>query len=160
MVTIIRGLPGSGKTSYALKHFPGALLLEGDQVHMMPDGSYQFKSTNTRVDVYLKTMLESALILGVNHVVITSAYPRADLVQTLVKIAKKYSDCRYRVAWMDYEDGDTSGNQHGVPKEVIASMKANWECFPGEAYLIRTKSGDLAEVTSPPSWYKKKMMQH
>ena len=153
MLTLIRGIPGSGKTSYALKHFPGALLLEGDQVHMMSDGSYQFKSTNTKTSLYLKTMFDAALLMGVKHVVITTAYPKADLIHALIEANKKHGDGQYRIAWMDYEDGDASGNKHDVPKEVVESMKANWERFPGESYIFRYKTGELKEVSFPPRWY-------
>lgn len=41
MLTIIRGLPGSGKSTYARSHFPGILLVEADMFAMVL-GAYRF----------------------------------------------------------------------------------------------------------------------
>jgi predicted kinase len=44
-VIIMRGLPGSGKTTYAQNNFPKAAHISADQFFTQPDSSYQFDIT-------------------------------------------------------------------------------------------------------------------
>lgn len=46
-VKIMRGMPGSGKTTYAKKNYPGAVYCSADDYHTGTDGIYRFVPANT-----------------------------------------------------------------------------------------------------------------
>jgi predicted kinase len=147
--TIIRGLPGSGKTTYAKKYFPNSLIIEGDQLHANPDGTYEFDGTRVNSGKYILAMLKTAYRMGVKHVVVTVAHTGLYL-REIMDLAKKHGTLR--VAWMDYNNGDTSQNNHAVPDDVIATMKKRFFKIEGETYIVRTNEG-YKLTSQPPKWY-------
>lgn len=147
--TIIRGLPGSGKTTYAKKYFPDSLIIEGDQLHANPDGTYEFDGTRVNSGKYILSMLKTAYRMGVKHVVVTVAHTGLYL-REIMDLAKKHGTLR--VAWMDYNNGDTSQNNHEVPDDVIATMKKRFFKIEDESYIVRTDDG-YKMSNQPPKWY-------
>ena len=131
--TIIRGLPGSGKTTYAKKYFPDSLIIEGDQLHANPDGTYEFDGTRVNSGKYILSMLKTAYRMGVKHVVVTVAHTGLYL-REIMDLAKKHGTLR--VAWMDYNNGDTSQNNHEVPDDVIATMKKHLKTKTKQMLLL------------------------
>ena len=136
-VTIVRGLPGSGKTSYAQTFWPGVLLIEGDQYYMTGNGQYLFGTGMLKSSTeYTKVMLSTALSLDIKCVVITLTSPDGSSAKSLAKIARAFG---YQVIhrWIDFDNGNTNQNRHRVPKEVIDSMKQDWKTIPGERVILR-----------------------
>ena len=150
--TFIRGLPGSGKTTYARKAFPDSLLIECDQMAAHPDGSYRFGTSKCSSEKYIKTMLKTAYKLGLHHVVVTCAHPGLPL-KKIIEFAKKYS--KVRVAWLDYNNGDTSKNDHKVPEEVLEAMKNDWYLINGETFIRRLDDDwrPYVMVECAPQWF-------
>lgn len=147
--SIIRGLPGSGKSTYARTIFPDSLIIEGDQLHANPDGTYEFDPTRVNSGKYILSMLKTAYRMGVKHVVVTVAHTGLYL-REIMDLAKKHGTLR--VAWMDYNNGDTSQNKHLVPDDVIATMKKRFFVIEGETYIVRNDDR-YRTSDQPPKWY-------
>lgn len=154
---VIRGLPGVGKSHYAKNYFGGALVLEGDQRFITPEGKYKSSPTGSRD--YLTNMLEAAFANGLQSVIVTTASAHAKSIQDLVDVATKYGH-ETKVMWLDYQNG-MCRNEHDVPRTVVAKMRHHWQLFPGEIYAYRELAGDLMKDTCfhitltdcPPAWY-------
>ena len=66
---IIRGSPGSGKTSYAKTHFPDHVLFSADDYRYV-DGAYQFNQQNcNKAHETCKAEVMKALQNGMNVVI-------------------------------------------------------------------------------------------
>jgi len=137
VLSIIRGLPGSGKSTFAMKQFPNVLHLENDMLHMK-SGKYMFD-----VNEQSGRMLR---ILDMTHMALES---QADVVVSNVfatlksirfYVSKGYT-CGakveiYRMA------GDNFGNVHSVPKNIFESMKNHFTDIPEGRIYDNVKPGD------------------
>lgn len=153
-ITIIRGLPGSGKSTYARKMFPGSLLLEGDQAFTDAYGHYNFQPNRCNPVKYVRHMLFNALTCGVPHVVITGTSPDGKAIDAYRKVAD-YHGYKVNLIWIDFDNGSTCMNNHSVPADVIENMKSKWVELPNETYLQR----DVGEaephvVDYKPEWFR------
>ena len=157
-VIIVRGLPGSGKTSYVKTFLPGVLLIEGDQYYMTGDGRYLFGTGMLKNSTeYTMVMLSTALSLGIKCVVVTLTSPDGSSAKSLAKIASAFG---YHVShrWIDFDNGNTNQNRHNVPKEVINTMKQNWKTIPGERVILRDPhTSKYFDIPSGeyPDWFTK-----
>lgn len=160
MVTIIRGLPGSGKTTFARKLNPGALLIEGDQFYTDKRGKYNFCPTKGNSSEYVCQMLDAALDLGLDAVMITCTSPDLRTHKILCDIARKHKHTVDKY-WVDYNNGDTSQNLHEVPEAAIEHMKEKWTRCVGEKIIERKDAiagkheyGYTYEMVSKlPAWF-------
>lgn len=124
-LTIIRGTPGSGKSTYAKNHY-NCLILENDMFHMH-DGQYEWDKDNMQdaIDWCMETC-ERALSLGMD-VVVSNTFTKCSVITKYIMLADRYG--------ADYEvircSGDY-GNIHDVPRFVLESMKRGFEDWPGE----------------------------
>ena len=160
MVTIIRGLPGSGKTWYAQHMFKGQLLLEGDQYYTDSDGKYDFGKGLLRSSVdYVKQMLATALAMEIKSIVITATSADGKTAKEYADIARGFGH-KVQHFWIDYNNGDTSKNQHGLPDDVIEKMKSTWRPISHEKMIQRHTAQDLFTINHSftnhrefPEWY-------
>lgn len=126
-LTIIRGLPGSGKSTYAKKNYK-CLILENDMFHMR-NGEYMWDKDEmpNAIDWCMKTC-ENALSLGMD-VVVSNTFTRGSVIRKYIEIADKYG--------ADYEVIRCTGrfgSVHNVPGYVMESMERGFEDWPGEVY--------------------------
>lgn len=153
MVHILRGLPGSGKTTFAKNYDPikNFLLLEGDQSMYDERGNYNFKNAKSSRE-YVSKMLYQSLKLGNSNVVITTAGYKSASIQQFVDICRKFG-VRYVVTHVF--TNEDFGNEHFLSKDIIeGEMLKNWEPFAGERYLeITSKDGPVMR-DRPPSKYR------
>ena len=143
MLVIVRGLPGSGKTYLAQQDYPGHLLLEGDQYYMTDTNKYEFgegmlKSSSE----YVKMMLATALSTGIKSVVITTTSPDGKRALEYASIAKGFGH-KTKFVWIDFENGNTNQNRHGLPASVIEKMKEDWREIPHEIKIERVRASDM-----------------
>lgn len=124
-LTIIRGLPGSSKSTYAKSHFH-CCILENDQFQIQ-DGKYNWSPEGTKKAIVLcRTLAEHILSQGAD-VVIANTFTKRKFVAAYEKLAKAYG-ADFEVIRMEHD----YGNVHSVPAGVLKSMHEGFEDWPGE----------------------------
>lgn len=123
MLYIIRGLPGAGKSTFALKlaNAIGAYNFEADHYHEDADGNYAWKPENVAAAHY-------SCQRAVRHIMTSS---RADIVvsntSTTEKELEVYLDmakeCGYSVTSLIVENRHGNESIHGVPPTIMQKMR-------------------------------------
>lgn len=125
---IIRGIPGSGKSTFA-KSF-GCLHVENDMFRMR-DGKYHFDCRSSTVKNQCKRFVEEALRLGVD-VCVSNVFYLYKTVDEFVELGKHYgADVEVYKMVGHFE------NVHGVPDHAITHFENEWEDYRGEK-IIKT----------------------
>jgi predicted kinase len=127
ILTIVRGLPGSGKSSYAAKISKNVFAADD---FFMEDGEYKFdpfKLSEAHAQCQERTKL--ALQNG-NDAVVANTFTQRWEMEPYLVMAKTHNA---RVVVVDCFDGGmddaalAATNVHGVPVAVIATMRGRWE---------------------------------
>ena len=125
-VVLIRGLPGSGKTTIAKSMMDDAVRsyahVEADDYFMGQDGAYRYdgsKITNAHDACYFSAA--KALQDG-KSVIVANTFSRLWEMERYYRLAASFG-CNVRVltATGRYQ------NVHGVPVEIIQRMRDRWE---------------------------------
>ena len=131
---VIRGLPGSGKSTYAHNKFHGLFHVENDMAHMTENGKYDFQN-NRRGNAldFCHEAVRCALNHGVNCVV-SNVFVTKKSIDSYKAIAT-VNDCDFKVIRLISQ----FKNQHDVPEDVFKSMKDHFEDYPGEEIVDASK---------------------
>lgn len=127
---IIRGLPGSGKSSYAKTNFKGAFHIENDMFHIQ-NGKYRFKREGQKDAV--KWCLETAtfaLEKGMD-VVVSNTFTQKRFIDQYKEVANRLG-CGFKVFRMT----GNFGNIHNVPVDVLDGMNRSFENYEGEVMVV------------------------
>lgn len=125
-IHIIRGVPGSGKSTFASKAFPGVLHLENDMFHIQ-DSQYNFNPKNQgRAVQWCYDMAEMAMKNGMD-VVVSNTFTLKKFIEPYVKLAQKYG-YKFDVYNMMGQFDDV----HHVPSDVKERMAKQFERWDGE----------------------------
>lgn len=116
---IIRGLPGSGKSTMAqgyvmagFKHF------EADMFFVDAHGNYNFVPSNIKhAHQWCQDQVRKALVEGYD-VVVSNTFTQKWEMQPYLDMMPNPTILEAKGSWK---------NVHGVPDEVIAKMRARWE---------------------------------
>lgn len=118
---LVRGLPGSGKTTFAKSHFPDAVHCEADDWLTGPNG-YQFDPGRlTEAHMRCRDKAVAAVRAG-KDAVVSNTFSR------VWEMARYFGIGELVV----YRMSGTYPNVHGVPEETVQRMRDRWEDFPGE----------------------------
>lgn len=120
---ILRGLPGSGKSTL------GALIADvvcsADDHFVGEDGVYRFEPTKLKAaHSACGEKCEEAMVAGTPRIAIANTSTREWEWEWYVQLAKKYG---YRVHSLIAENRHHGHNIHGVPEEAIAAMRERFE---------------------------------
>ena len=123
-IILIRGLPGSGKSTMAKTQYPDAVHLEADMYFIdHNNGEYRFDASKLKAaHEWCRVCCMENLEVGNPVVVVSNTFTQRWEMAPYFKIAKQYQAAvTVLIATGNYK------NIHGVPDEVIAKMKARWE---------------------------------
>ena len=129
-LVIVRGLPGSGKTTYARANFPGHVLLEPDHLFCDLNGRYLYEHQlwDNAVD-FVHALADSVLSKGL-PVVVADVFPSEAYLMPFRRIAE-HCGAPVRV----YTMADTFGSVHNVPAFVVRRMRSEWGSVQGETVV-------------------------
>jgi predicted kinase len=131
---IVRGLPGSGKTTYANKlvsNGSAAYHHETDQFFVNADGHYNFNPSKLKeAHEWCQSNVRYDLRYGVGNVVVSNTFTQRWEVEPYLKIAHEVG-----VEVSIIKLTSDFGSEHDVPESTIEKMKNRWEDIPGEAEL-------------------------
>lgn len=121
-IVLIRGLPGSGKSTMARREFPSHDHYEADAYFVGDDGVYRYNPKQIRnAHEWCQASSEKAVKSG-RDVVVSNTFTQHWEMKPYLDIAERNgASVRVIVATGDY------GNTHGVPPEAIDRMRARWE---------------------------------
>lgn len=128
MLILVRGLPGSGKTTLAEVLFNHYLEKGADVValatddYMMEDGKYVFHPENL-AEAHIFCQIDAATFLDKGYVVIvhntfTRQWEANPYIQKAKEVGATIQIIHTQGPW---------NNQHGCPPKTIEKMKARWE---------------------------------
>ncbi|CAK2447959.1 ATPase AAA [Vibrio crassostreae] len=127
-ITLIRGIPGSGKTTMALEM--DAALVEADQFFVNKDGEYHHDRRFIK-DAHEWCQMEmKRLLLAGNDVVVANTFIKKwEIVGYLKAVQSLGLDLDIEVL----EARGEYANVHGVPEDIVCRMKRQYEPFVWEA---------------------------
>ena len=118
---IVRGLPGSGKSSLAKK--VTELVYSADDFFTNKKGEYNFNAKLLgKAHEWCWGKVRDAMFLGANAVAVANTFTQAWEAEKYYQIAEEYG---YSVFVIECQND--FGNVHDVPQESIDAMKERWE---------------------------------
>jgi predicted kinase len=136
-LTIVRGIPGSGKSTYAKKL--NVFHVESDMFCMI-DGNYQWsQETAFRNKKRMVKTVQMMLAYGAD-VVVSDVFVTRESINQLVKLAVEFG-ASYEVIRLKSDFQDI----HGVPNEVLEGMKAGFQNYCGEKCFQVSIGGEYYE---------------
>lgn len=128
---LVRGLPGSGKTSLATHIWNEYVVCEADKFFYDKEGNYNFDPSKIKdAHAWCKNKVE---IMMADHQLNEQYYPEIAVSNTFTqewemedyfKLAEKYN---YKVVSLIVENRHGSKNVHGVPDDKLEIMKNRFE---------------------------------
>lgn len=128
-LTIIRGLPGSGKSTYAKKNYD-CLILENDMLQMA-DGKYMWSVDGTKTAIKMVYKMADMALANGSDVCIANTFTKKRFVNEYKMLAERHAASFEVVRLMN-----DFGNVHNVPSQVLESMKKGFEDWPGEKTVV------------------------
>jgi predicted kinase len=124
---IVRGLPGSGKSTFAKSL--GGIHIEADQF-FMENGEYKFDASKLKyAHQYCQTQTQAWMShdgtqVNADNIVVSNTFTMDWEMVPYFGLAKDYG---YRVVCLIVENRHGGKNIHGVPDDKLESMKNRFE---------------------------------
>ena len=125
-LVILRGLPGSGKSTFAKLLTTGrdAVIIENDQ-YMYEDGIYVWSTSKIKAAVKdTNERLYKALVKKVELIVISNVNARANDFSTYIEIGNLHG---YKVSSIIVENRAETKSIHNVEDETMQRMSENFQ---------------------------------
>lgn len=126
---LVRGLPGSGKSTIARQLAP-AFYLEADMYFNQPDGSYKYDPSKIRdAHKWCRDQCEEHMKMGLSPIPISNTFTQQWEMTPYVEMAKQYG---YVVTILTVTtllslEELAARNIHGISAEIVEKMKKRWE---------------------------------
>lgn len=128
---LVRGLPGSGKTTFATAIWNDYAVCEADKFFYDEEGNYNFDPTKLKeAHAWCKNEVESKMIEHQNNqqyypeIAVSNTFTQEWEMEDYFKLAEKYG---YKIVSLIIENRHGSQNVHGVPEEKLQIMKNRFE---------------------------------
>jgi len=128
---LVRGLPGSGKTSFASAIWNDYAVCEADKFFYDKEGNYNFDATKLKeAHVWCKNEVESRMIEHQNNqqyypeIAVSNTFTQEWEMEDYFKLAEKYG---YKVVSLIIENRHGGQNVHGVPEDKLQIMKDRFQ---------------------------------
>jgi predicted kinase len=127
VLTLVRGLPGSGKSTFANFIWNDYAICEADKFFYDKEGNYNFDATKLREahewcrnEVETRMKDNEANPQYYPEIVVSNTFTQEWEMESYYKLAEKYE---YRVFSIIVENRHDGVNQHGVPDDKLKQMK-------------------------------------
>jgi predicted kinase len=128
---LVRGLPGSGKTSFATAIWNDYAVCEADKFFYDKEGNYNFDPTKLKeAHAWCKNEVESKMFVHQNNqqnyheIEVSNTFTQEWEMEDYFKLAEKYG---YKVVSLIIENRHGGQNVHGVPEDKLQIMKNRFQ---------------------------------
>ena len=128
---LVRGLPGSGKTSFASAIWNDYAVCEADKFFYDKEGNYNFDGSKLKeAHAWCKNEVESRMIEHQNNqqyypeIAVSNTFTQEWEMEDYFKLAEKYG---YKTVSLILENRHGGKNVHGVPDDKIEIMKNRFQ---------------------------------
>lgn len=130
-ITLLRGCPGSGKSTFAHWAWSNSTIVEADQYFVGDDGVYRFDGTKLKdAHAWCRDKVEKMMKSNQQNsyeyldIVVSNTFTRAWEMEEYYKLAEQYG---YRVFSLIVENRHNGKNVHGVPEDKVQQMRDRFE---------------------------------
>lgn len=131
LLVLLRGLPGSGKSSFAKHMWSDFVICEADQFFYDSEGNYNFNPSKLKdAHKYCRDRVETFMSDNEKNpqfypeIVVSNTFTREWEMDEYFKLAKKYD---YQIVSLIVENRHGNKNVHGVPDSKIEEMRNRFE---------------------------------
>ena len=128
---LVRGLPGSGKTSFASAIWNEYAVCEADKFFYDKEGNYNFDPSKLKeAHTWCKNQVETRMIDHQNNqqyypeIAVSNTFTQEWDMEDYFKLAEKYG---YKTVSLIIENRHGGKNVHGVPDDKIEIMKNRFQ---------------------------------
>lgn len=128
---LLRGLPGSGKSTFAHFIWNEYAICEADQFFVGEDGVYRFDASRIReAHVWCRDKVEGMMKENAelpqyySEIAVSNTFTQEWEMKEYYKLAEKYG---YKVFSVIMENRHGGVNEHGVPEEKLQAMRDRFE---------------------------------